>query len=71
MFGQIIATLPFYIRAYFDIGRYSVNKSTIGRPPKYRDYHEIKKFSSNQPQKYWLTNNQPTKTTTNNQQGKA
>ena len=46
MFGQIIATLPFYIRAYFDIGRYSVNKSTIGRPPKYRDYHEILANSS-------------------------
>ena len=72
MFGQIIATLPFYTRAYFGIGRYSINKS-IGRPPKYRDYHEIKKFSTTT--KYKTQNQQPAtnnqQPTTNNQQKKV
>ena len=31
IFGQIVATVPFYTRAYFDMGQYSINKSTIGR----------------------------------------
>ena len=43
-FGQIVATVPFYTRASFDIVWYSINKSTICRPPKYRDFLEIKKF---------------------------
>ena len=43
-FGQIVATVPFYARASFDIVWYSINKSTICRPPKYRDFPEIKKF---------------------------
>ena len=43
-FEQIVATVPFYTRAFFDIRRYSINKSTICRPPNYRDFPEIKKF---------------------------
>ena len=43
-FGQIVATVPFYTRASFDIVWYSINKSTICRPPKYREFLEIKKF---------------------------
>ena len=31
IFAQIVATVPFYTRAYFDMGQYSINKSTIGR----------------------------------------
>ena len=31
IFEQIVATVPFYTRAYFDMGQYSINKSTIGR----------------------------------------
>ena len=46
IFGQIVATVPFYTRAYFDMGWYSINKSTIGRPPKYRDFPEIKNFDA-------------------------
>ena len=37
-FEQIVATVPFYTRASFDIVWYSINKSTICRPPKYRDF---------------------------------
>ena len=29
IFAQIVATVPFYTRAYFDMGQYSINKSTI------------------------------------------
>ena len=31
IFVQIVATVPFYTRANFDMGQYSINKSTIGR----------------------------------------
>jgi hypothetical protein len=48
-FGQIVATVPFYTRASFDIVWYSINKSTICRPPKYRDFLEIKKFHLRSP----------------------
>ena len=48
-FGQIVATVPFYTRASFDIVWYSINKSTICRPPKYRDFPEIKKFHLRSP----------------------
>ena len=48
-FEQIVATVPFYTRASFDIVWYSINKSTICRPPKYRDFPDIKKFHLRSP----------------------